>query len=188
VHLPCSLLGKSGLLFTSGVATELVVCGQRQELLQHSWLPFSTNAFREKRWFVRPSIRLRFASELQYIYISPVSQPRTASVYCCHLLNAAFCLRSHRATQPHAHGPRPAARPPPWRCAGPKLNGAHPGSLTASRVRGALVMRAQWWLFGRLATSAVSHLAPFSRSTCHLPRQRYSLRSLLSHIPRSLLG
>jgi hypothetical protein len=43
------------------VSTELVVYGQRQKVMQHSWLPISTNAFREKpfvRSFVRPSIRL----------------------------------------------------------------------------------------------------------------------------------
>jgi hypothetical protein len=43
---------------------------------------------------------------------------------------------------------------------GPKFNGAHPGSLAVSRVRGALVIGAWWWLFGRLATSTVSHLLP----------------------------
>jgi hypothetical protein len=61
------------------VSTGLVVCGQRQDLLQRSWLPISTSAFRENPFalcsFVRPSIHpstqklLAFAisSELQYI-------------------------------------------------------------------------------------------------------------------------
>jgi hypothetical protein len=61
---------------------------------------------------VHPSVYTKiaqFASELQYL--SPVSQPRTASVYCCHLLNVAFCLRSQghstrSSTRPTGHGHR----------------------------------------------------------------------------------
>jgi hypothetical protein len=174
-------VGKSGL-FSPTVSTELVVCGQRQKLLQHSWLPISTNAFRENpfvRSFIRPSIHpskqtlLAFAISLgAAVYISSASQPRTASVYCCHLLSAAFCLRSQdHSTRSSTHGPRPTGHGRPHghghrgcrMFVDPKLNGAHPGSLAASRVRGALVIGAWWWLFSRLATSTVSHLlAPFS--------------------------
>jgi hypothetical protein len=139
------------------VSTELVVCGQRQKLWQHSWLPISTNAFRENP-FVRSSVHpsvytqklLAFAIFLgAAVHISPASQPRIASVYCCHLLSAAFCLRSQgHSTRSFTHGPRPtghghcAADCGCRMCVDPKLHGAHPGSLAASRVRGALVIRA----------------------------------------------
>jgi hypothetical protein len=117
----------------------------------------STNAFREKpsvRSFVRPSIHTKAARLCNFPRSCSIYKPCFSTTHCqCVLLSfiTKCCLLPSLAgalghsTRSFTHGPRPTGHGHRGcrMCVDPKLNGAHPpGSLAASRVRGALVIRA----------------------------------------------
>jgi hypothetical protein len=168
VHLPCSLLWHLGWSWTWGRAAS----SPTDQRCRRSVLFASTGRsccstvgslsrptiFVKNPSFVRssvhPSVYTKIARFCNLPRSCSIYKPCFSTTHCqCVLLSfAKRCLLlslagplSHVVTMAHGPGP-PATATATHRgcrmCVDPKSNGAHPGSLAASRVRGALIIRA----------------------------------------------